>query len=166
MFYKLNSNWFIKKVTVRLIYNKNNMKYWSPDTKLKWSIGLSSGVRGWWSPSPWPRCCRSACWFTACGHVAAQRRCASLSGEPTPTFCWTTSTEPLHVPEETQGNRGKGVSDWTSRTLRMKSGRRHTQGGRSCREDEEWGRSVIAQRETTQRNLFNLIPSTDLLKWS
>lgn len=28
MFYKLNSNWFIKEITVRLIDNKNNIKYW------------------------------------------------------------------------------------------------------------------------------------------
>lgn len=116
-------------------------------------VCLSSGVPGWWSPSLWPRCCPSACWFTSCRPVAARWRFTSPNVETTRTSRWTTSTEPLHEPEEAPGNQGKGLSHWTTRTLRMKSGRRR--GRCSCQEDQR--RRVWTLCHCTKRSSWVLM---------
>lgn len=148
---------------IRLFDNENKIKLWTlcftrrpPCLSVSHQsplVCLSSGVPGWWSPSLWPRCCPSACWFTSCRPVAARWRFTSPNVETTHTSRWTTSTEPLHEPEEAPGNQGKGLSHWTTRTLRMKSGRRR--GGRSCQEDQR--RRVRTLCHCTKRSSWVLM---------
>lgn len=100
--------------------------YWvqSNDVSLN-PLSLSSGGRGWSSPSSslvffWPA------WLFPFTRLAAGLwRPASLSGGIIPTYRYGTSTEPLHAPQKL-GNPGNGAP--YRRTPRRKSGLRPTEG--------------------------------------